>query len=459
MRLSQLTNVSGTTGRRPFLFWGALLFFIKYNLDRLIAAAFMRDWYLPDYFLYTDELPALSSEPDALKFYATLIAVSLPFVAAGTSLCLQRLRDAGLPTWLVVVFFVPFINLVFFALLAALPPVSPSNDGLDDPMLPRRRAWLPQSKMGAVVAAIAVVTAGALLLMGLFVNVLGQYGWGVFVGIPFCLGFATVSLYGRGRQLSKREAMGAATTAVIVLELSIFALAVEGIICLLMAAPILLLLAWLGALLAYFTLRNTPPRMVLRVSLAPTLMMMLLGLVEWWTPSVPPQASVVTEIVVDAPANLVWDQLAAFSTIEAPKHWIFRTGIAYPTHAELVGTGVGAVRHCHFSTGAFVEPITVWEPPYRLAFSVQDQPPPMIERSPYPDLDIPHLDGYFRSERGEFLLTTLPDGRTRLRGTTWYRHELWPSFYWRAWSDWILHRVHYRVLEHIRVAAEGERAG
>jgi hypothetical protein len=31
------------------------------------------------------------------------------------------LRSAGLPLWLVLVFFVPFVNLLFFVLLGVLP--------------------------------------------------------------------------------------------------------------------------------------------------------------------------------------------------------------------------------------------------------------------------------------------------------------------------------------------------
>lgn len=30
-----------------------------------------------------------------------------------------------------------------------------------------------------------------------------------------------------------------------------------------------------------------------------------------------------------------------------------------------------------------------------------------------------------------------------------YRHRLWPSAYWRLWSDAIIHRIHMRVLRHI----------
>ena len=119
-----------------------------------------------------------------------------------------------------------------------------------------------------------------------------------------------------------------------------------------------------------------------------------------------------------------------------------------------MGRGIGAERHCVFSTGAFVEPIEVWEAPHRLRFSVTSNPAPMEEWTPYSHIEPPHLHGFLMSKGGQFLLTPLPNGGTRLEGTTWYQHGLWPPAYWRLWSDAIIHRIHMRVLSHIRDAAE-----
>jgi hypothetical protein len=85
---------------------------------------------------------------------------------------------------------------------------------------------------------------------------------------------------------------------------------------------------------------------------------------------------------------------------------------------------------------------------------VTQNPSPMREWSPYIDLHPPHLDGFLVSHKGHFLLTPLPDGRTRLEGVTWYVHSLWPASYWRLWSDFIIHRIHLRVLNHVKQAAE-----
>ena len=136
---------------------------------------------------------------------------------------------------------------------------------------------------------------------------------------------------------------------------------------------------------------------------------------------------------------MVWEHVISFSDITAPPRWFFRTGLAYPLRARLEGSGAGAVRHCEFTTGAFVEPITVWDAPRRLAFDVIAQPPPLQEWSPYTRVYAPHLDGFFRTSQGEFRLVPLDDGRTRLEGRTWYTLDMQPAMYWTAIADTILH--------------------
>jgi hypothetical protein len=164
--------------------------------------------------------------------------------------------------------------------------------------------------------------------------------------------------------------------------------------------------------------------------------------------------SVTTSITIEAPVSVVWKNVVAFPPLAAPEEWLFRAGIAYPTSAQIVGSGAGAVRYCRFSTGDFVEPITVWDEDRLLAFDVSAQPPAMRELSPW-KITPPHLErNYMRSQRGQFRLMALSDRRTLLEGTTWYQNYFWPQAYWRAWSDGIVHRIHLRVLLHVKQQAE-----
>ena len=157
---------------------------------------------------------------------------------------------------------------------------------------------------------------------------------------------------------------------------------------------------------------------------------------------------------MNAEPEKVWPKLVTFSELKPPQELLFHTGIAYPIRAEIDGAGVGAIRHCVFSTGEFVEPIKVWDEPRLLKFAVSAQPRVMDELSPYRDLHPPHLENYLLSREGQFLLTPIPGGKTLLQGTTWYQNRFWPAAYWHVWSDYIIHRIHMRVLVHIKSLAE-----
>ena len=131
--------------------------------------------------------------------------------------------------------------------------------------------------------------------------------------------------------------------------------------------------------------------------------------------------------------------------------WDGRTGV---WGRGFEGRGVGAIRYCNFSTGSFVEPITTWQEPTLLQFDVKENPVPMKETSIYANLEPPHLHHIVISERGQFKLTKLKNGKTLLEGTTWYRHDMWPNWYWGPMSDGIIHTIHRRVLTNIKAKAE-----
>jgi hypothetical protein len=159
-------------------------------------------------------------------------------------------------------------------------------------------------------------------------------------------------------------------------------------------------------------------------------------------------------VEINATSATVWTNVVDFREITEQPEWYFRYGIACPQRARIDGVGVGAIRYCEFTTGTFVEPITVWDAPRRLAFDVTDQPAPMFELSPYRHVHPPHLHGFLRSNRGEFRLIPLADGRTRLEGRTWYEFAMFPQSYWTLWSDMLIHRIHERVLNHIKRESE-----
>ena len=166
-----------------------------------------------------------------------------------------------------------------------------------------------------------------------------------------------------------------------------------------------------------------------------------------------------SSIEIAATPEQVWRHVVTVSEIPEPQEWYFRVGVAYPTRARIHGSGTGAMRYCDLSTGPIVEPIEIWDAPHILQFRVSETPAPLVEWSPYEHITAKHLHGYFISKRGRFQLSRLANNHTLLEGTSWYQHGLWPAQYWRWWSDAIVHRIHMRVLSHIRTLSERDAIG
>ena len=425
---------------------------IKYNLDRGVAwFGFHHTWYFWNYIRPHGFAAINTVPPDDQGFYVVLLLTSVPFLILGIVLTLRRLRSSGLRLELCLLFFLPVINLVFFAVLCLLPArqtASPRATKLGG------MSWLPTSAIGSALASTVIVGVIGTVLAYFATQTLRNYGWGLFVALPFAMGLVAVWIYAGRTKRSFGSCQIVAILPILFCGLCLLVAAAEGIICLIMAAPIGLGLSLFGGIVGYLIVgnRRAPinPVATMLVFLSVPLTMGM----EKRAGQTPSLFSVTSSIIISAPPEKVWPNVISFSSIPPERDWILRTGVAYPTQARIEGTGVGAIRHCIFTTGEFVEPIEVWDEPRRLRFSVADQPEPMEELSPYPHLKTPHLHGYLEAREGELRLTELPGGKTLLEGTTWYIDRIWPSLYWRFWSDLMIHHIHLRVLNHIKNLAE-----
>jgi hypothetical protein len=474
-----LENGVNPVGRVVYLLAGAILFGVKFGIDWTVAhLAFRRPWSPADYVAPGASLGFLLTAPNERIFYLTMLLIALPFIACGIWLTAMRLRSAGLRTGWTILFFVPGVNFGMFALLSALPareetkvrvaePVEPPSphSGIATPLAYADKSAIPAPTWldrvlpvnPGAAKAVAVLAPVPIALAATFASIrfLDQYGWGVFVGVPFAIGLMSAVLYAARSPRGRADCIGVGCLSLTVYGVALLMIAFEGAGCLIMAAPIAYPIAMIGAAVGA-SLGSRPTRLRDAGQVVGSMLLflpMFIGAEKLAAPK-PSTYAVTTSVDVDAPPSRVWANVIGFGEIPAPGDWIFRSGIAYPVRAEISGRGAGAVRRCVFSTGAFVEPISVWDEPRLLKFIVTSNPPPMTEWSPWGDIHPPHLNGFLVSSGGQFKLVPLPDGRTRLEGTTWYRHHMWPAPYWRLWSDFIIHRIHLRVLNHVKMLSE-----
>ncbi len=430
--------------RRTYAVHGFGLMAFKYALDAALIWRFAGVFWKPlDYLspLWSTREQVLRDAPAWLA--PALVIVTLPFLWIGVSMTLRRAVNAGFSAWTGLLFFVPGLNYLWMlALCVMAPPRMPARPPAVPP--PQIDDRLTSALLGVAASlGITVLT----VLLGVYLR--RSYSTGLFLGVPFTIGYISSYIYNRRHPRSVGESVVIALASVTIAGGALVVFALEGIFCAAMAVPIAMALAWPGAVLG---------RLVAQHAVEPGTgigMALLAPLIVAAEPrAAPPLHQVVTVVEIAAPPEVVWRHVVTFPDLPPPTEFVFRIGVAAPTRARIVGTGVGATRYCDFTTGTFVEPITAWEENRLLAFTITSQAPPMTEWSPYREVNPPHLDGYFRATHGEFRLTALPGGRTRLEGRTAYVVDMFPQRYWTLPAGRIVAAIHERVLRHIAALAE-----
>jgi hypothetical protein len=299
---------------------------------------------------------------------------------------------------------------------------------------------------GLTVAAVAV---GTLLF--------GTYGYGLFVLTPFVIGVITAYLANRKEDIGRQQTALAVLVAAVLGCLGLVVFALEGMVCIVMAAPLGVGLALIGGLLGrYIALRSKRP---VRQSLSCVALLPLVFAVETLLPAMTSFETVQT-IEIHAPPETVWRSILSTDPVDGPLALPFRLGVAYPLRAEVIGEGVGAVRRGEFSTGTAIERVTEWEPNRKFSFVVVEDIPAMREMSPYQHVHAPHVVGYFRTIATSFELIRRADGHTDVIERTSHQLRLDPVLYWLPMARWVVGENNARVLAHIRRHAEqSARAG
>ncbi len=397
---------------------------------------------------------------------AALVPEGMPFVLlfslAGGFACLASFVAArratalgwSLPPVIALLIHVPFLGAGLALWLAATGDEEEKNSAA------------PADVAGRLVVPFLVAAVAVLLLsfgltklvehgqlpLGLK-SVGGYFGLATFMAFPFAIGVSGGAVIRRAGG-TFGQAVGAAMTLVGAVILVLCACAMEGIICVVMAAPIGAALAFFGVVAGYFLARSKAADGTLQS--AAWLSIIAIVALEGWNPPAPLEATTSSEVIINAPAARVWAELHDIRDLAAAgDNLLFQFGVAHPMGTVTDGEGVGAARLCKLSTGDMPEIVTVWKPGQELRFKVLSTPPSMRELGFFgKTIDTTHIHSAYTSLEGGFKLTTLPDGRTRLIGESHYLLNIAPASYWNLWTEKIVHMVQRRVLEHVKTRAE-----
>ena len=190
------------------------------------------------------------------------------------------------------------------------------------------------------------------------VKVLNSYGTGLFFGNPIVAGAVQAYFFNRPVLRSTKSTIGVVVLSLSIAGAAILLFALEGLVCLLMAAPVVLAGGALGAVVGRViaAIRTGNSSWALLVLALPPALMAFEAL-----PAPKPQREVVSSVEIAAPVDTVWQHVIAFGDLPPVSEALFRSGIAYPKRAHIEGEGVGrallrifyrAIRGAHHAMGA-----------------------------------------------------------------------------------------------------------
>lgn len=440
-----LWSFDGRLSRPAYALLTAAIFFSQHLVALLIAKAHgialtpdWRFWLMPLRSFVTHV-----EVSNALNVVILILAVLAAWAIAAAAF--RRAADAGLSPWIAAFALAPISQIPIFMLLSIVPTSAARRQ-------PATAGELSTPEWHAAAQGVLLGIGLTLAAVALGTLVFGSYGYGVFVAAPFVTGALTAYAVNRRQDIGNGRTAKLVLAATSLSGLALVMAALEGAICIVMAAPLGIPLALIGGLLGRaIALRSPPGPGQTAASFA---LMPLIFVAEVLLPPLT-TFSINESIVVDASAARIWSVLIDHDMTNEPVAPIFKLGLAYPRRGTVIGEGVGAIRLGEFSTGTAIERITRWVPHQTLAFAVLRDVPAMRELSPYTHVHAPHAVGYFTTAEASYDLRPLPDGRTQIVLRTSHILKLEPVFYWLPMARGVVQWNNRRVLGHIKRQAEG----
>lgn len=274
----------------------------------------------------------------------------------------------------------------------------------------------------------------------LFAGAFAVMSLAFFLAVPYVLGVLTVR---RVESASRTFRIFAPWLPMLLVVGVAVALGWEGMICVIMALPILLVMASAGGM-------STWSEQVRRRSSLPVLLALpyLIAPIERQLPEPDHFGEIVTTVDIAAPPSVVWPLVASVDSIRPEEQrpaLYLALGFPKPISATLSRPGVGGVRSARFEHGlTFTETVTEWVPERRLSFTIHAN----TEAVPPNALDAHVMVGgpHFDVTSGTYELHPIAGGRgTRLvlRST----HRL--STRINPYAGWWVTRVMASIQTHI----------
>jgi hypothetical protein len=281
----------------------------------------------------------------------------------------------------------------------------------------------------------------------------GEYGWTLFLAIPFTVSFVMGFIGAPKPETGCVTILVRSLIGLLITGALLMAAGAEGGICFLMAAGLLILPTGLGLFFGR----------LLGSAHLQTNKMYILGLFILINPSTltydlldhsQVEATTTTEIIINAADTMIWKKLTQKVEFNKSNNFFLKAGISYPLDMELQQVDNQCFLKCNTTNGFANLRVDTLIQNKKMVFKPEQEVVPMREMSIYPKIDAPHLHGYFENQYGMFEIEPLSAGQCRVRAQTHYTYRITPVWYWALWSDYLVDKMHQNVLNKIKMDCE-----
>ena len=205
----------------------------------------------------------------------------------------------------------------------------------------------------SIIISLTFLSLGFLLL---HYELIG-YGLSFFVFLPFLLGYIL------GKSTIKTISLWGLIISLFIFFVLLLAGGLEGMVCILMAMPLIIGSVVLGALVKYlFRKYRTKKREenLIKSSIIPLCLFLTLGLIETeLTKNNDFVIEVKSEIILPYTPLEVYETIKSVDTLEAEKPFLMKLDLPIPQKCILEDEKVGGIRTCYFEGGKITEKMII----------------------------------------------------------------------------------------------------
>jgi hypothetical protein len=291
--------------------------------------------------------------------------------------------------------------------------------------------------------AAGTMSGAAIGLIAFFFLTSRQYpsmGAALFLLVPVAAGFSVV--------LVARTPVSAATAAALLSAVCslvlLVALGKEGVLCALLAFPIICVGLGIVAGIGIFVRKRFVERSKNHTTMTGILLLVGPTLIFAGERIERPLLQhtrtemIQTTVEVNETPEKTWGRILSIDNIAASKPVLMYLGLPIPQRCVMQGHGIGGKRTCYFNVGYIEETVTGWNPPIYLGLSI----------------DRTHMPGryWLAFENAEYQLQA-NGPRTLLTRRTTISSHLHPAWYWRGFERLGVESEHDYILRDVVLRA------